>query len=959
MPRDQQRASPRASSSDQIKQEIQRFESVHPCIYAVYDLVDLVPDPLLAQQIRDHVVCIEDAFVNSQEWTLSHTVPELKLGVVGSLNSGKSALVHRYLTGSYMQEESPEGGRFKKEFVNEDQSYLLLIRDEGGHPEQQFWHWVDAVILVFSVEDESSFAACYNYYAKMAHHRNMSDVPLILVGTQDAISESNPRVIDENRARKLANDLKRCSYYETCATYGLNVERVFRDAGHKIIQQRMLRGANGITTRTPTPTTPALSTSSGERRFQMAEHQQSTNSLHHQPQSGSSSHQRSSSVLPMHDQQSSASVVRRQFGGGNGSPNRGSAVLGENKSSISTARYDRSSSALFAVPAPPPITPQTPLRDMGVSPAASSNSISSAISNTVSGSTPSRLDLLQVETFDNHIPVHPPATSSSSQLPTPSSTPTVQRKNRRISNIFQRQGHNKESSEEKHRANGEPSTIGVGRAIPIKQGHLYKRSSKTLNKEWKKKYVCLYADGRLSYHSNLKDYMEKDAHAKEVFLGLATVKVPGRQRPRVTQRAQTQPITVPPYALMKENNSYSGIQTAKRESTVDLNGQKVMLTAYEFIQEGKEGASTSSDLDGHSATSRLSDVIANSQVKKRRGHRRLGSGVKNADNEEEDNDFIIVSCDQKRWEFSAANADERDEWVVAIEEQIEKALQAQLSQKHRQSKRQHGDKAEVQALRQLPGNDRCADCDATNPDWASLNLGTLICIECSGIHRNLGSHISRVRSLELDEWPIEYIAVMQAIGNDFANRLWEQNVKSDRRPSADSDREVKEAWIKAKYERKIFLPDIPSNKPMDRLLIEAVLARDLGALLLVLPRCSESDVNAHLSINDLRTPLHLACLVGSPELTQLLIWYNADLRSVNEEGCSAIWFAKQGGSQDCYDILINAGLDPNFGLSPNADTFSSLRQKSTVQSKFVDSAQQRQQNGRTSDAFDKLPSSII
>lgn len=45
----------------------------------------------------------------------------------------------------------------------------------------------------------------------------------------DAISESRPRVIDDSRARKLANDLKRCSYYETCATYGLNVERVFQD----------------------------------------------------------------------------------------------------------------------------------------------------------------------------------------------------------------------------------------------------------------------------------------------------------------------------------------------------------------------------------------------------------------------------------------------------------------------------------------------------------------------------------------------------------------------------------------------------------------------------------------------------------------------------------------------------------------------------------------------------------
>jgi hypothetical protein len=48
----------------------------------------------------------------------------------------------------------------------------------------------------------------------------------------DAISENNPRVIDDSRARKLATDLKRCSYYETCATYGLNVERVFQDGEH-------------------------------------------------------------------------------------------------------------------------------------------------------------------------------------------------------------------------------------------------------------------------------------------------------------------------------------------------------------------------------------------------------------------------------------------------------------------------------------------------------------------------------------------------------------------------------------------------------------------------------------------------------------------------------------------------------------------------------------------------------
>ncbi|XP_042170540.1 arf-GAP with GTPase, ANK repeat and PH domain-containing protein 1-like [Oncorhynchus tshawytscha] len=169
--------------------------------------------------------------------------PELKVGIVGNLASGKSALVHRYLTGTYVQEESPEadvdaGGRFKKEIVVDGQSNLLLIRDEGGPPEAQFALWVDAVIFVFSLEDEISFQTVYHYYSRMANYRNTAEVPLVLVGTQDAISSANPRVIDDTRARKLSNDLKRCTYYETCATYGLNVERVFQDVAQKIVATR-------------------------------------------------------------------------------------------------------------------------------------------------------------------------------------------------------------------------------------------------------------------------------------------------------------------------------------------------------------------------------------------------------------------------------------------------------------------------------------------------------------------------------------------------------------------------------------------------------------------------------------------------------------------------------------------------------------------------------------------------
>ena len=167
-----------------IRKEIQRFESVHPNIYSIYDLIDSISDHNLQQQIREHIVNIEDSFVNSQEWTLSRNVADLRLGILGTTNSGKSSLVHRFLTGTYMQEESPEGGRFKKEVVLNGQSFLLLVRDEGGQPEMQFAHWVDAVIFVFSLENEESFSTILEYFQKMNNFRNLNEVPLILVGTQ-------------------------------------------------------------------------------------------------------------------------------------------------------------------------------------------------------------------------------------------------------------------------------------------------------------------------------------------------------------------------------------------------------------------------------------------------------------------------------------------------------------------------------------------------------------------------------------------------------------------------------------------------------------------------------------------------------------------------------------------------------------------------------------------------------
>lgn len=91
-----------------------------------------------------------DSFVNSQEWTLSRVVQDLRVGIVGHVASKKSALVHHYLTGVFVEDESAEGGRFKKEVNIDGQSYMLLIRDEGGCPEVQvnFTHLINSSLTL-------------------------------------------------------------------------------------------------------------------------------------------------------------------------------------------------------------------------------------------------------------------------------------------------------------------------------------------------------------------------------------------------------------------------------------------------------------------------------------------------------------------------------------------------------------------------------------------------------------------------------------------------------------------------------------------------------------------------------------------------------------------------------------------------------------------------------------------
>ncbi|GCC35716.1 hypothetical protein chiPu_0014204 [Chiloscyllium punctatum] len=101
-------------------------------------------------------------------------------------------------------------------------------------------------------------------------------------------------------------------------------------------------------------------------------------------------------------------------------------------------------------------------------------------------------------------------------------------------------------------------------------------------------------------------------------------------------------------------------------------------------------------------------------------------------------------------------------------------------------------------------NSRCADCGTADPDWASYTIGVFICLNCSGIHRNL-SGISRVKSIWLDFWDDDLVEQMRTHGNWMARKHYEANVPPFYyKPQASDCVVLKEQWIRAKYEREEF-----------------------------------------------------------------------------------------------------------------------------------------------------------